>query len=167
MFLAEAGGQQITPEQIGFLIQVLAWIGVPSAAAVGLWRVIKFVFRVKAALETIEAIDVPRVRDALQKIEMIAVIVMGDGNGEYGWKEGRRRLEAVRKKLDEFHEMAQGEHGFYSIFAAIDAKLNGWAQWRHDVIDKELNRMVLQIGRLEDKHEDLQKEMRTGGGHAK
>lgn len=142
LFLA-GGPPQITPEQIAFVVQLIAWIGGPSAAVVFLWRIAVLAQRILAAVE---------------KVDELALIVKGDGNGEYGYKEARRRLEAVRKKLDEYHDMATGEHGFYATFAAIDAKLNGWATWRHDVIDKDLNRHALQIGRLEDRVEDIQKE---------
>lgn len=135
----------MTPEQTAFLVQLVAWVGGPAAFLVLLWRGSVLLHRVLAAVDHIEA---------------LAKIVHGNGNGEYGFKEARRRLNAVSTKLDEWHDMATGEHGFYATFAAVDAKLNGWATWRHDVIDKDINRMALQIGRLEDRIEDLQKDMR-------
>jgi hypothetical protein len=143
MFYLAAPEATLTAEQIGFVIQLVTWVGGPSAALFMIWRGVVFWHRLVAAVE---------------KIEGLALVVNGDGNGEYGYKEARRRLEAIGKKVNEFHEMATGEHGFYATFAAIDAKLNGWATWRHDVIDKDINRLALQIGRLEDKVEDIQKD---------
>jgi hypothetical protein len=80
----------LTPEQAAqaaFAFPIMAWVGGPSAAIVVIWRGVVFWHRLVAAVE---------------KVEALALIVYGDGNGAYGVKEIRRRLEALGKKINEF-----------------------------------------------------------------
>jgi hypothetical protein len=91
----------------------------------------------------------------------ILALVNGDPDREddWGFAESKRQLRAMKKRVDQFHEIVAGEHGFYSKFAKYDEQIKVWATWRHDVIDKELNRLSLEIGTLEDDHEKTKAEV--------
>lgn len=141
----------MNPAEIEVLAKAAAVLIGSPALVTFMWKGFKAFDRMNKAAEGFETLR-----------KEFDLVVLGDGNGAYGVREARRRLEALGKKINEFQEMASGQHGFYSTFASIDAKLNQWATWRHDVIDKELNRLVLQIGRLEDRFEDLREEIRKG-----
>lgn len=66
---------------------------------------------------------------------------------------------ALRRKVDEFHEIVAGEHGLYSKLARYDEQIQNWARWRHDVMDKELSRIAGEVGAHDDDIEDIRKEL--------
>jgi hypothetical protein len=94
---------------------------------------------------------------AFLKRDMIEVRkqVFGEKTEDASVAEMRRVLKGLGKKIDDFHEMTSGEHGFYTKFSAIELHFQKWADWRHDVIDKEISGLALKLGKLEDEVDDL------------
>jgi hypothetical protein len=95
----------------------------------------------------------------METVESLDKLIRGNGGDDWSFNETRRRTAALLRKMDEYHEALFGEHGLYSKLAVLDSKILQWAQWRHDVIDRELNRLALEIGGHDGDIEDIRKEL--------
>ena len=125
------------------LSQALPWV-LAALGGGGVIHLLRIAHRSAKALEMVEAHD---------------KLLRGNGDDNWSFQETRRRLRAALRKVDEFEEVVHGEHGLYSKFAVLDSKILQWATWRHDVMDKELNRLALEIGGHDGDIEDIRKEL--------
>ena len=98
---------------------------------------------------------------ALEMVEEHDTLLRGNGDDNWSFQETRRRVKALGRKVDEAGETIHGEHGFYSKFAVLDSKILQWATWRHDVMDKEMNRLALEISGHDGDIEDVRKDLAT------
>lgn len=129
----------MTPEQ--------AWpaiIGVLGALGIGTGTALVWAYRAARAVEVAEALD---------------KLVRGNGGDDWSFPETRRRVAALARKADEYHETLHGEHGIYSKLAVHDSQILQWATWRHDVMDKAINRHELHLGNHDDDIEDMRKDI--------
>ena len=125
------------------IMQAVPWL-LAALGGGGILRALYVAHRAAKAMETVEALD---------------KLVRGNGGDDWSFPETRRRLRAALRKVDEFEEVVHGEHGLYSKFAVLDSKIIQWATWRHDVMDRDMNRLALEIGGHDGDIEDIRKEL--------
>jgi len=130
--------------QADAIVQVAPWLLAAVGGGSGVWALLRAAHRSAKALELVEAHD---------------KLLRGNGEDNWSFPETRRRLRALGKRSDEYHETLHGQHGLYTRIGIHDEKILQWATWRHDVIDKELNRLALEIGGHDGDIEDIRKEL--------
>ena len=145
------------PTQDEAIVRAVPWVVAAFGGAGGV------VAAVRGALGLVHAFRELRREVADLKADVAKLMAIVNGNPEreedWGFAETKRQVRAMKKRVDQFHEIVAGEHGLYSKFARYDERLMEWATWRHDVMDKEMSRIAGEVGAHDDDLEDLRKEV--------